>query len=227
MGSCSGDGLWWAARLLVAALLGGAIGLERETLARPAGFRTHLLVCVGSALVMVVSIMIGEAYGTADPSRIAAQVVTGVGFLGAGTIMREGPTVRGLTTAASLWVVSALGLAVGAGLYWPAIVATAIVLATLLFLPRVERSFVKKRFATIGVRVDDRPGQLGKIGVVLGCHGLNIKNVEMVHEREGDLSITFYVKLLHGVDWEKLRTDILNIDGVRSFECQASGEVYG
>ncbi len=125
-------------RLVVAAALGGAIGLERELREREAGLRTHLLVSVGAAVFTLVS-----AYGfadfqygfetgvTLDPTRIAAQIVTGIGFLGAGAIIRQGLSIRGLTTAATLWVVAAIGMASGAGYYSAAVVSTAIVLVSL------------------------------------------------------------------------------------------------
>ena len=125
-------------RVAVAAALGGAVGLERELREREAGFRTHMLVSVGSALFTIVS-----AYGfheflvgggnviRADPTRIAAQIVTGIGFLGAGAIIRQGFSVRGLTTAATLWVVAAIGMASGAGYYSAAVITTALVLISL------------------------------------------------------------------------------------------------
>mgnify|MGYP000609298688 CR=1 FL=1 len=105
-------------RILLAAFLGGLIGLERSSGDRPAGLRTHVLVATGSALLMVVSIygIDGHPPVPGDPSRIASQVVSGIGFLGAGTILHEGLTVKGLTTAASLWIVSAIGLTVGCGM---------------------------------------------------------------------------------------------------------------
>lgn len=129
------------ARLLMAALLSGIIGIERESRHRAAGLRTHMLVGVGSALLMLVSAYAfpGESGRGVDPTRIAAQVVSGIGFLGAGTIMREGVTIRGLTTAASLWVVSGIGLAVGAGFYLPALVTTVLVTVALLFFGGLER----------------------------------------------------------------------------------------
>src|SRR5206468_4649217 len=115
-------------RLGVAALLGGAIGVERELRDREAGIRTHLLVSLGSALFTIISaygfhefLATGASVVRADPTRIAAQIVTGIGFLGAGAIIRQGLSVRGLTTAATLWVVAAIGLAAGAGYYSAAV----------------------------------------------------------------------------------------------------------
>jgi putative Mg2+ transporter-C (MgtC) family protein len=125
-------------RVALAAALGGAIGLERELREREAGLRTHLLVSVGSALFTLVSAYAWDDFTfsaaggvTFDPTRISAQIVTGIGFLGAGAIIRQGLSIRGLTTAATLWVVAAIGLASGAGYYWAAIVTTALVLLTL------------------------------------------------------------------------------------------------
>src|SRR5919109_3383587 len=125
-------------RLVVAACLGGAIGFERELREREAGLRTHLVVCVGSALFTLVSaygfrefLVNGGSVVRADPTRIAAQIVSGIGFLGAGAIIRQGLAVRGLTTAATLWVVAAIGLAAGAGYYSGAVIATAVALIAL------------------------------------------------------------------------------------------------
>jgi putative Mg2+ transporter-C (MgtC) family protein len=125
-------------RLALAAALGGAIGAERELRDREAGFRTHLLVAVGAALFTLVSAYAWSDWSfstsrglTFDPTRIAAQIVTGIGFLGAGAIIRQGLSVRGLTTAATLWVVAAIGMAAGAGYYSAALVATALVLFSL------------------------------------------------------------------------------------------------
>jgi len=119
-------------RLFVAAALGAAIGLEREWRERQAGLRTHLLVCVGSALFTLVSAYGFSNFGArVDPTRIAAQIVTGIGFLGAGAIIRQGLSVRGLTTAATLWLVAAIGMAVGAGYWAGALIATAGALITL------------------------------------------------------------------------------------------------
>jgi len=134
------------ARLGIATLLGAVIGWERERLEHAAGLRTHALVSVGSALVMVVStfgfpLAADGTQGSLDPSRIAAQVVSGIGFLGAGVIIFRGNSVHGLTTAASLWAVSGVGLAAGGGLYGPAIVGTGFMFLVLSGLKPLERRF--------------------------------------------------------------------------------------
>ena len=128
-------------RLIIALLLGGLIGFEREKHnKRIAGFRTHIIVCVGACLIMLTSIHMFELYGQKaplDPARIAAGVITGIGFLGAGTIIRSRASIMGLTTAASLWTVSGVGLAVGCGFYPAAFFATIIVFATLYMLGKI------------------------------------------------------------------------------------------
>ncbi len=124
-------------RLLISAILGGAIGWERSQQHKPAGFRTHTLVSVGSALFMLVSLFMHREF-QGDPGRIAAQVVTGIGFIGAGTIWVSGASVHGLTTAASLWTASGVGLAIGCGYYGAGICTTLIVLIILVLLSRLE-----------------------------------------------------------------------------------------
>jgi len=128
-------------RLLLAAILGGLVGFERERHnKRMAGFRTHILVCVGAALIMLTSLFIFDLYGNrapVDPARIAAGVITGIGFLGAGTIIRSKVSVIGLTTAASLWTISGIGLAIGCGFYVASCTATVIVLAALYLLRKI------------------------------------------------------------------------------------------
>jgi putative Mg2+ transporter-C (MgtC) family protein len=144
---------WWDVllRLFVAAGLTGAIGMERELRERAAGLRTHMLVGVGSALFTIVSAYGWTAFGFStaagvvfDPTRIAAQIVTGIGFLGAGAIIRQGLSVRGLTTAAGLWVVAAIGMAAGAGYYSAALIATGLVLVGLGPFRWVEGGFVAR-----------------------------------------------------------------------------------
>ena len=127
-------------KLMLAVVLGGAIGLEREIKAKPAGLRTNILICVGAALLSDVSIRIGLIGGerVGDPARIAAQIVSGIGFIGAGTIMQGGGTITGLTSAATIWVVAAIGIAIGAGFYVEAAGSGVLVMVVLAWLTRVE-----------------------------------------------------------------------------------------
>ncbi len=125
-------------RLLLAALLGGILGLERETRNKSAGLRTNILIAIGSALFTLMSIELSDPRA-ADPGRVAAQIVTGIGFLGAGAIMRTDAGIHGLTTAATIWVNAAVGVAVGGGEYHLAIIATVVTLAVLLVLVPLEK----------------------------------------------------------------------------------------
>lgn len=141
-------------RLCLAALLGSVIGLERERVLWAAGLRTHMLVCVSACLIMIVSAfsfsdILGTPNVVLDPSRIAAQVVSGIGFLGAGAILLQGNVVRGLTTAASIWTVAGIGLAVGGGLYHAALVATALIVLILLVIKPLEEKFKSKKAAVL------------------------------------------------------------------------------
>ena len=165
-------------RLLLASLLGGIIGLEREIHGRPAGFRTHLLVSLGSCLFCITSVEFYRIFGNfsgsvpvgTDPGRIAAQVVTGIGFLGAGAILREGASVRGLTTAACLWVAAALGLACGIGLFYLAICVTLIALFSLLLLKQVENRLHRDIYLPVRVWGDDSEDFVRRIyGVLASC----------------------------------------------------------
>jgi len=139
----------YAFRLFMATVLGGLIGFEREAQGKEAGVRTYSLVCLGSALVMIVSVEVFEIYhgvAAVDPSRIAAQVVSGIGFLGAGAIIRFPQGIKGLTTAAGVWVASGIGLACGLGLYKPAVITTVFTLTILLVFARIDRFFGGKDF---------------------------------------------------------------------------------
>ena len=130
-------------RLITATVLGAVLGLEREVQQKSAGLRTNILIAVGSAVFTLMSYRLAET--DADPSRIAAQIVTGIGFLGAGAIIHRGSGVQGLTTAATIWVNAAVGVAAGGGEYHLAFIATALTLAALLVLHPVERAIAKRR----------------------------------------------------------------------------------
>jgi putative Mg2+ transporter-C (MgtC) family protein len=180
-------------RLALAAALGGLIGMERELREREAGLRTHLLVALGSALFTIVGaygfhafLDSGAAVVRADPTRIAAQIVTGIGFLGAGAIIRQGLSVRGLTTAATLWVVAAVGLAAGAGYYSAAVITTALVLIALYPL-RILAYRIVRRFRTEDGRllVELPAGHpLGAVTDEIESSGSTIHSIEV--SQEGD-----------------------------------------
>jgi|SRR5688572_8925114 len=148
-----------AAKLVIAVLVGGGIGLERELKGKPAGLRTNILICVGSALLMDLGMGIGESHG-GDPSRIAAQVVTGIGFLGAGTILHTRGQITGLTSAATIWVVAAIGLTIGAGYFIEALGTTVAVMIVLIGLGWVESRFLS--------RMDHENGSMGRDTPVRG-----------------------------------------------------------
>jgi putative Mg2+ transporter-C (MgtC) family protein len=174
-------------RLALATLLGGVIGLEREIHGKPAGLRTNILICVGAALLMEISRSVAAAavVGPADPGRIAAQVVSGIGFIGAGTILVLRGSVVGLTTAATLWVVAAIGLAVGARAYVPAVGTTALVVVTLILLGRIEGFiFFRRRSTDLEVTTDPDAEVLARIVEHLRKHGLGVQPEKVEKQRE-------------------------------------------
>ncbi|HOM02221.1 MAG TPA: MgtC/SapB family protein [Acetivibrio sp.] len=207
-------------RLLLACVLGGVIGYERESTNRPAGFRTHILVCVGSALVMITSQYIFNNYKgftNIDPARLGAQVISGIGFLGAGTIIREGANVRGLTTAASLWAVSCVGIAVGIGFYGGAVISTVIIYITLILLKRTEKHITRKsRLNVFYIQTEDLPGQIGTIGCVFGKYDTTIRNIEFINDdKEKDVLIKFVVRIPNDVSKEKIMDELRGVGGVK------------
>ena len=178
-------------RLVLAALLGSVIGFERERLLWAAGIRTHMLVCVGSCLLMIVS-----AYGferalrmphvILDPSRIAAQVVTGIGFLGAGSILLRGQVVRGLTTAASIWAVAAIGLAAGGGPFYAAMISTVIILAILAGVKPIEEAYrARVQSCTFEVVAEKDVFVIADLKKLLGVRANQIKRVLMQDGLDG------------------------------------------
>ncbi len=207
-------------RLILAAVLSGLIGYEREIHGRLAGFRTHILVCVGSTLIMLTSMYIFDIYqgrATPDPARIAAQVVSGIGFLGAGTIIRFKASVRGLTTAASLWTVAGIGLAVGTGLYVPAAVTTVIVLATLFFLNIFERSLIRKDwYKIIAVEAKAGASQLEEIRAVLAEYEVEINDFEVQKTESSDnVVLKISLKLLTSEYDDEIISKMRQLDGIK------------
>ncbi|WP_051235851.1 MgtC/SapB family protein [Paenibacillus pinihumi] len=177
-------------RILISAALGGLIGLEREWSNHAAGLRTHILVCIGATVIMLLSAygftaFVEEANVRMDPARLAAQVVSGIGFLGAGAILRTGSTISGLTTAASIWVVAAIGLCVGAGFLFTSVLATVIVLVSLFLLNKIETQMLRhRRHHEVMVKIVDKPGVTSAIFAELEQEKIQVVHVKFSSEKE-------------------------------------------
>ncbi len=205
-------------RLTLAATLGAGIGWERERHGRAAGLRTHLLLCVGCALIMLISLQIprlflalgSESTVRIDPSRVASQVLSGLGFLGAGAIIVLGQHIRGLTTAACIWVTAAIGLAVGAGFLALALFTWGVVIVALLVVGRLERRMARKDQYMGLTLVFPRPGErIGSIQELLGRHGMRV--VEYTVDRRGQVA-EYNLQVLYSrtPDFEQVSTDLAN-----------------
>lgn len=211
-------------RLLLASLLGGMIGLEREIHGRPAGFRTHLLVALGSALFMGISLHFFHTYGSlsdglavrVDPARLAAQIVVGIGFLGAGAIIRERASVRGLTTAACLWVAAAIGTACGAGMLLIAVIVTAIALVSLLVLKRVEGLLSRDTYQQVSIVSVTLDGQFERIVQAVRQCGSDLMETGVERDVEGGtVRFEFRVRINSGVASCRLVDTLSAINGVK------------
>jgi putative Mg2+ transporter-C (MgtC) family protein len=203
-------------RLLLAAVLGGAIGAERELNDQAAGLRTHMLLTIGACLFTLVS-----AYGfggSTDPSRLAAQVVTGIGFLGGGAIVRHGLTVKGLTTAASIWATASVGVAVGAGQYVLAVGGAVLVSVTLLGLRRVDALLQRWGVSREELVLATRPGfDVQQIMEAVRGERLEVRGLER-QEGDGEDRIVLVVKLRPRYRPERLLDVLRGLDGVRQIE---------
>lgn len=204
-----------AARLLLSSLLASLIGIERERHGRPAGLRTHILVSLGSCLVMLTSIYGFMDSTSHDPGRLPAQVVSGIGFLGAGTILREGVTVKGLTTAASLWVVAGIGLAIGSGFYFPGLLVTALSVLTLLFLEPVEKKLFSQAVYGIKLTMDGSFEQNALLTEVTSLPGLLIKRMEYAVEPEKNQAVLDIIINAREMRKEQIIAHFMRIRGVK------------
>ena len=221
-------------RLVLSAIVGGLIGIEREANNRPAGLRTHILVTLGSALIMLISThgFNNLAY-PGDPGRMAAQVVSGIGFLGAGTILRTGNSIRGLTTAASIWVCGGIGLAIGGGYYVGGLTTAAIVLFSLMSLGVLEKKIFTKNHKVLIVQCKERPGLIGDIGHVFGKYSIIIKDIQIFRNNDEDdcekdgfieslemmgtpdsIEIHFAVKICKDFEMNGFLQEMSNINGI-------------
>lgn len=213
-------------RLFLSAILGGLIGMEREVNNRPAGLRTHVLVSLGSCLIMLISM-----YGfkqTGDPARLAAQVVSGIGFLGAGTILRNGNTVNGLTTAASLWVSGCIGLAVGNGYYIGGMATAMIALFTLISLGIFEKRISRSKYKTLIIEGKREASLIADIAKILGDYLIIIRDIKIYRDEEidsdedGAIEIHFIVKIPRNLDNDRLFKTIAQIEYISSSKWEGS-----
>ncbi len=203
-------------RVLAASGLGALVGYERERNDQPAGLRTHMVLVAGAALAMTLSINLGVSSG-GDATRLAAQVLSGIGFLGAGAILRFGPNVRGLTTAASLWSMTVVGLAVGAGYYLVAVTITILLLLVLSLVTLIEKHLVRPSLRiTLTALAVDRPGIEEQVRQTLTetCRGLdNFRADRQIHRRR--IKIMADLKLKPGQPPETVSTLLGQIKGMR------------
>jgi putative Mg2+ transporter-C (MgtC) family protein len=220
-------------RLLAALALGGALGLERSYHGRPAGFRTHALVGLASGALMLVSVYEAEWFqspgmlrAAIDPTRMAQGIMTGIGFLGAGVIMREGLSVRGLTTAASIWITAGIGILAGIGFYLPAVMTTVISLAALSGFRWIERHIKTESYAQlVVVFIADRAPHQDDIVALAKQHGFNVSALNHRFKRED--SIMEYGMTVHSIDrtaFPRLSDTLRKREDVLEFRIALTGD---
>ena len=206
-------------RLLLITILAGFVGYERERHGRAAGFRTHILVGVGSCLIMLTALHLMDALAgraAVDPTRLAAQVVSGIGFLGAGTILRFRASVRGLTTAASLWAIAGIGLAVGAGFPVGAVAATVVVLITLFGFSRLEGRMRKEGYAGLIIETRASTEDLSGIRQILAEYEAEIRDLDIKRtDQPGASLVELDLKLPSEQDKDGILNDVLRLEGTR------------
>jgi len=211
-------------KLLLASLAGGLVGLERETHGRPAGMRTNILVSVGACTMMIISEAFCLKYGIyggdttlrLDPSRVAAQIVTGIGFLGAGVIIKEGATVRGLTTAASLWAVAGMGMAFGMGYFVLGGFSTVFIVGSLLLIKKLDPFIKKDRYLTITVTARNRDSLHDELDELISEHGYKIADISsQVDFVEDEVFFKLVVTQQRRRIGRELSAAIAGLEGVR------------
>ncbi len=212
-------------KLCLAAFLGGLVGLERETHGQSAGFRTYILVSLGACLMMMVSLHLEEIYRAldarstvrVDPGRIASYALAGMGFLGAGAIISGKGSVRGLTTAAGMWMITGVGLAVGCGFYLPAVLATCLSLLILYALRYIKPFFRRDIYTTLILESDDVGGQLDRIREIMRSYPFTQIQFVSFHRQLDRNRITFRLSLLskESLEWRELTRELTALPGVR------------
>lgn len=216
-------------KLFLAALAGALVGMEREKHGRPAGLRTHLLVALASCLMMIISesvyLKYGQIPGTSilriDPSRIAAQIIAGIGFIGAGVILKDGMSVRGLTTAACLWLAAAIGMGFGLGLYLPTIVSTVIAISALILLKRLEPYIHKDRYLTFRVETDQGIDIYPQLEEIFLRYKMIVTDVSCsLQPRSGEMHYKFILTQHRKRMGRELSLTVAALNGVKKIEYQ-------
>ncbi|MBQ7669038.1 MAG: MgtC/SapB family protein [Clostridia bacterium] len=213
-------------RLLLAALFGALIGIEREHAKRPAGLRTHVLVCVSACLVMLTAEFISKfGYSPYDITRLGAQVISGIGFLGAGTIIRNGNTVKGLTTAASLWAVACVGLATGIGFYMGATLATVVIFFVLTYFKTfIEGPYTHNTTEAVSIKFAYSEDLLDKIKAIFSENKIIINNIKLKSDKENVTNATLVLTMNEDTNLVPIFENIYNIDGIYEIESKSIEE---
>jgi putative Mg2+ transporter-C (MgtC) family protein len=221
-----------AGHLVFALLTGGAIGLERSFHGRPAGFRTHSLVCLASALLMLVTYYQGkwlpslqsEMFRT-DPTRMAQGIMTGIGFLGAGVIFKEGLSIRGLTTAASIWITAAIGILIGVGFYSPAVIATVMTLGVLSLFRYIESRMPTQSYAHHALRFDrDKVMSEDEVRELLSAHGYTVSNLSYRATDPGSFEYRMVIRTTSLDNNARLAETLRRSERVREFRISPMGD---
>lgn len=213
--------VWWEiiARLMLSMVLGGLVGMQREFQRNAAGFRTHTLVALGSCVAMLTNEYLFRTYlgqSNMDIARMGSYVISGIGFLGAGSILKDGLRIRGLTTAAGLWVVACLGLAAGAGFYLGAAAGTLLVVLTLTVMKRLEDRFMRRKDRIeIALQIRNVPCQMAILMQALGEAGLSIRDIKMSDSDEKWISVEVITTLPGGIEVRDIMDRLENLKGTR------------
>ena len=209
-------------RLCLGFIAGGIIGLERSSRRQTAGLRTHILIAVGATCLMLLSIWLPQRLNGGDPGRIAAQVVSGMGFLGAGAIIRLGNDIKGLTTAASLWLVAAIGLVIGAGMYVAALVAEILALIALMLLNRIERKIfpeIHNKFLEVQYSHSAEPNTAAALEIlkIFGIKNQSL-SIHPGQENGNKTKVLFLVSILDTIDISKLAKALESCEDIEHVE---------
>ncbi|MBN2879823.1 MAG: MgtC/SapB family protein [Clostridia bacterium] len=205
-------------RISISAVLGGLIGFQRELSRNSAGFRTHILVCLGACVAMITNEYLYFQFPDAniDVARMGSYVISGIGFLGAGSIIKDGFRVRGLTTAAGLWVVACLGVAVGAGFYWAALFGGLVVFMVLVLLKLMESKFISGRNRTeIELRIKNTPETMAEVMTDIGKAGVSVKDIDIQSTDKKWTEVIIYTTITNKLAMDRLKESLKKREDVK------------